>query len=217
MIISTVLPTQPLVAIARGSAADIQLIAGSNADEGSLFTRKIPVRSERGYRLFLRSVYSEDWQQVLALFPPGNDPQAAVSDQLTVGMFVSSTRQLARAQDAAGGEVRVYHFTRSGPVATLMGVGAAHGFEVPYLFEGDRRLLSTALDRRLAQRMRTYWTHFAATGDPNHALAPRWPLYQTFKDQHLELGDRITVKQGLWREACDFFGRRTWAELIALE
>ena len=55
--------------------------------------------------------------------------------------------------------------------------------------------------------MMTYWSQFAATGNPNGNGLPHWPAYRRETDQHLELGDTISVKSGLHREALDLFDK----------
>ncbi|MFD0431849.1 carboxylesterase family protein [Streptomyces zhihengii] len=71
---------------------------------------------------------------------------------------------------------------RSRPPSVLAGLpsnpgfpyGAAHGFEMPYLFSAlpTERPLSDAR-RALSDRMVDYWTAFARTGSPNAPGLPR--------------------------------------------
>ncbi|MET9249988.1 carboxylesterase family protein [Nonomuraea sp. NPDC003709] len=63
------------------------------------------------------------------------------------------------------------------PVPRTFPLGAYHGAELSYLFDG----LGAAIDtrpssgqRRLADQMIGYWTNFAATGNPNGPGLPRW-------------------------------------------
>ncbi|MFF4498411.1 carboxylesterase family protein, partial [Streptomyces sp. NPDC001546] len=54
--------------------------------------------------------------------------------------------------------------------------GAAHGFELPFLFPSvptERPLTDAQL--ALSGRMVDYWTNFARTGSPNRPDAPLWP------------------------------------------
>jgi carboxylesterase type B len=49
----------------------------------------------------------------------------------------------------------------------------------------------------------SYWTAFAAAGDPNQEGLAQWPVYDAKSGQYLDLGDQIQVKSGLYNEACD--------------
>jgi para-nitrobenzyl esterase len=46
-------------------------------------------------------------------------------------------------------------------------------------------------DEKLGAIMRTYWTQFAKTGDPNAAGGPEWPAYDAHADQCLDLGRTV--------------------------
>lgn len=55
--------------------------------------------------------------------------------------------------------------------------GAAHGFELAYLFNGRQPTPFTPAQKQLSDAMISYWTEFAKTGDPNSEGTPPWPLY----------------------------------------
>ena len=42
--------------------------------------------------------------------------------------------------------------------------------------------------------MRTYWTQFARTGNPNKLGIQGWPPYDAHSDQYLELGRAIRIR-----------------------
>jgi para-nitrobenzyl esterase len=64
-------------------------------------------------------------------------------------------------------------------------LGAPHFSEVPYLFD----VFFTPSDfsqpgqESLSEAMISYWTHFAATGDPNSPGEPAWSPYSSMADQ----------------------------------
>jgi len=70
-------------------------------------------------------------------------------------------------------------------------LGAYHTSELQYLFKqwdafGFVTTLSSS-QAGLSQKMRTYWTQFAKTGNPNIAPEPNWPTYNTSTNLFLSL------------------------------
>ena len=202
-----VLPEAPEDCLAAGRHNDVPVMLGANADEGTLFLRQIPIRRPLGYRLFVRTLFGEDTQRVLRLFPArsAQDIQRALNQVVTVSVFVSGARRTARLLAKQHSPVWLYHFTRVSPGAARKGMGATHGAEIPYVFKNTPPLGLEAADRALANTMHAAWIRFARTGDPNGADLHKWPAYTPDNDTHLEFGDDVRTGQGLWREACDLF------------
>src|SRR5690606_23430323 len=69
--------------------------------------------------------------------------------------------------------------------------GAGHGSDVPFVFNNlnERRGAAdpTQEEEKLAQIMNSYWANFAKTGDPNGENLPLWPLYDTQKEEILDI------------------------------
>ena len=75
-----------------------------------------------------------------------DDVRLAVRKLLTVSSFVSQARFLVRCMERVDSPGRLYHFTRVSPPARRSGAGAAHGFEIPYLFGLDALPRAIRLD-----------------------------------------------------------------------
>jgi para-nitrobenzyl esterase len=217
------LPRHPAELWAEGKTHRVPFMAGSNADDGGVFTRGIKLRNERGYRFALRRIFGEDARRVEEMFPASDDEDVMLTARrlVTVCFFVSSMRSLARGSAATGSKTWLYHFRRVSPLAERLGLGAAHGLEIPYVFGtfGPRGFDET--DRALGEKMRSYWVQFARTGDPNADGLPEWPAYDAKTDRHLDFGDEVVAGAKLWAQACDLFdgirAKRAPAEVSAPE
>ena len=71
-------------------------------------------------------------------------------------------------------------------------MGAAHGFELGYVFAHGPSNPS-AKDRQMLQAISTYWTNFAKTGDPNGLGLVRWPAFTGEHQIVMTLGDPIAA------------------------
>jgi para-nitrobenzyl esterase len=55
--------------------------------------------------------------------------------------------------------------------------GASHTSDVPYVWQSETVAPLTPTQMKLARIMLSFWSNFAATGDPNAAPLPDWPRY----------------------------------------
>jgi len=205
-----VLPDDPAALWLAGKQHDVPFMAGSNADEGTLFLGNLPVRRPVGYALTVRSMFGKDAPAVLKLFPAATaaDVPKALNKLTTVRAFAGPARALARAMAKVPSKAYLYHFTRVPPIPAAQRLGAFHGLEIAYVFGNLRAGAPWAeLDRTLAATMSACWVQFATTGDPNRDGLPAWPACDAATDQHLEFGDHVVAKAGLYRQACDLFDR----------
>jgi para-nitrobenzyl esterase len=210
-----VLPDDPAALFAAGKQHAVPLLLGSNADEGTLFLANLPTRPF-GYRLLLRQRFGEDAAALERLFPADGpeDVAGALNRLTTVVAFAAPARSLARAMAAKPSKAYLYQFTRVPPIEAAKRLGAFHGLEIAYVFGNLRPGAGWAdHDPQLSRTMSACWVQFAAIGDPNREGLPRWPAYEPAADSHLEFGDKIEVKSGLYREACDLLDR-LWAERL---
>jgi para-nitrobenzyl esterase len=159
-------PTQALL---QGGFDDVPLIIGANSGEDSL------MGPDRG----------------------GGPEETARRIAFGDRFMVAPARWIA-AQAAGGKPAWLYHFsyvgTRFRPAITR----AAHAAEIQYVFEywGRRTPMSVVSDqdRAMARTMNACWAAFARTGTPR--CEPAWPAYDPARDELLEFGDQITVRQG---------------------
>jgi para-nitrobenzyl esterase len=221
-----VLPDLPSTLWLSGGYQEVSLLVGTTADEAKLFLPSL-VMSETRYEAEVHRIFGDFGEEALELYPgegPGGATQS-LSRMLTEVGFASTARFAASVMssgsttgsDGIADEPRwdtglpgvyLYEFTR---VPFHNPLGAFHAVEIPYVFGTldlfDRLGLVQPVDRELSTRVMTYWTRFAATGDPNGESGVLWPEYREATDLHLELGDAITVGTDLYDKACDFADR----------
>ena len=169
-----------------GRVRRVPLIIGSNSAEvpagfvnatskDELLTQFANVRSE------LSAVYD----------PSGTNDFARMLTMVnTDKVWAEPARFTARAFAAKAVPAYIYLFSYvSSSMRERMRFGAAHGSEIPYVFNnlGGRNGATVATtDRQVAKLMNTYWANFARTGDPNGPGLPEWPRYAPGKEELLE-------------------------------
>jgi para-nitrobenzyl esterase len=170
-----VVPESPAETFASGRQANVPLIVGTNADEGSVFTKDVPLKTTADYRAYLTSQYPSAAEMLFNQYPASDESQArSAASRIFTDRMIVSARSLASLQAKVNPKTFVYHFTHAtGPQ------GAFHTSEVPFVFGSD--------PSSLAKAMSGAWVKFAATG------VPGWPAYAGAGGQYIEFGDAIRV------------------------
>ncbi|MDN3247983.1 MULTISPECIES: carboxylesterase family protein [unclassified Streptomyces] len=184
---SVVLDRQPADAVAGGQGANVDLLIGTNADEGNLYLAPFGT---------LSTSTTADVEATAALFRP--DPARYVaslrrsrpgatagelrSALLAEALFVAGSRDLADAHAAHPGS-RTFRYEFAWRSPALGGqLGAAHTVELPFVFDvtdqpgllGADALLGTGTPPAgLAARTHAAWIAFAKTGEPGWAAYER--------------------------------------------
>ncbi|WP_328960471.1 carboxylesterase/lipase family protein [Streptomyces virginiae] len=189
---NALLPVAPDRAWASGRFHRVPVILGTNHDEMRMFVgltlAAFPIRTESDYRARLVDAFGPAAPAVEAQYPAAHHPTPALAwaTVLTDRSLACTTLAAGRAISTHAPALPLYGYEFSDPEApVLTGLpanqgfpyGAAHGFEMPFLFSSfpTERPLTDA-QRALSDRMVDYWTDFARTGNPNASDAPLWPL-----------------------------------------
>lgn len=184
---SVVLDEQPADSVASGSAGTVDLLVGSNLEEGNLYLAP-DGRLDTSTAADVAAAASMAHPRPDALLAthrarrPGASDGELRSAILGDALFGRGTRELAQAHaEHAAARTFVYEFAwRSGALDGAL--GAAHTVELPFVFDvthlpalrGPNGLLGPdAPPPDLASRMHGAWVAFAGTGDPG------WTPYDT--------------------------------------
>ena len=220
------IPDDPLALYRAGRQHAVPLITGLNGNEGSLMTRGMDIPDAAAFETYVRSVYPELADEMLAHYDASSPDaaQAAIDKVIHDLFFAGPVRAHAESQAAAGAQTWLYHFTHVPPTPWGADLGSHHAAELVYVFgtltrreEGGERPLGltpvgdyTDTDTALSATMRGYWVQFAATGNPNRGGLPPWPVFDPETDRHQELSSAIAPGTGV-----DTEGAALWKALEA--
>jgi len=197
----TTLPDRPVDRVAGGSAAGVDLVVGTCADELRLVTWGMPDGMRRDpdpvvpARLAGAGRSVEDAVGCYRAARAGRTRLDALSAMETDYRYTIPAARLAEAQAAHHANVRLYRF--SWPTPVLDGaLGACHGSELPFLFEvlGDvPYFVGDDPPAALADALHGAWVRFAATGDPGGGAIGAWPTYHPGRRSVLDFDTETRV------------------------
>ncbi|MCY3812764.1 MAG: carboxylesterase family protein [Gammaproteobacteria bacterium] len=213
-----VIPDELSAIFARGEQADVPVMIGSNADEGTaLFSYLGPAFGDglAGFEAYVAATLGEVADDVRAHYPATDDAQAMESwmDLMGDAMFTWPMRAWARAMQTVPSETWLYWFTKEPPIAESDRYGAFHAAEIGYVF-GNVDLFGAVpadADHALSDLMATVWTQFARTGNPNGEGLPEWPAYTPESEAYMEFGADTGARSGGLRAAKMELFERAWA------
>jgi para-nitrobenzyl esterase len=217
-----VLPDDPFVRIAAGSAGAIPLLVGTTLDEMKLFDLfepKARALDDAGLQRRCEQVLgAERGAAAIACYraaraergwstAPPELWNAIDSDRV----FRAPAMRLAAIHAARGAAVYAYLFTWPSP---YMGgaLGACHALDIPFTFGtlDDPHILPFAGNdadaHALARRMQDAWAAFARRGDPSHAGLPQWPPYAPPRRATMVLGRECGVVDAPYEAERAFWG-----------
>jgi para-nitrobenzyl esterase len=221
------IPEQPLAAVARGQAAGIPMLIGTNRDEFKLFTftdrdklddsRLI----ERVHRIAERCDLGDDrlTDRFMGTYGPMVGKRDPGANERWVSMqsdriFHYPASRLADFHAQHQPKTFFYLFDWRPPI--LGGaLGACHGLDLPFVFGGVRgAMLRSGLvaDRAavpLCNYMQDAWVAFARNGEPHRGDDSEWPAYDLKRRNVKVLGPRRWLVKDPHQGAREF-----WEPLI---
>jgi len=179
----------PISAIRKGRFNRVPLMVGSNRDEFKLFTIMVPGIREMPRpifrKLYIKAFGEAAMKRTEELYPYGqyHRPLDAILDALGDMALGCKCFEAAEAASSAA-PVYYYRFDYKKHLLPDM-VGAAHGLEIPFIFDNLDRFPAryfltrgqTKKARPLSDLMMKSWANFARGGNPNQEGLPVWPQY----------------------------------------
>jgi len=167
----------------QGNYNDVNILVGTNSDEGWLFTFPMPVEA---YEARIRETYGEWADRLLKLYPATTPEEVrfAMSDIFRDGTFAWCTYAWANLQSKTGQTpAYLYYFDQltKNPFGGSVR-GACHVAEMPFIYGWQWGEL-TDVETRMGEIMRRYWINFIKYGDPNGqagdaTLLPYWAPFK---------------------------------------
>lgn len=203
----TILTQTPGAAFASGKFNQVPVISGGNHDEWRLFVAS--QYDATGHQLVTLADYQNATVALfgsslgtilytavypLAHYPnPGEALGASGTDSIFACPERNGVRLLSQHVPTYAYEFNdenaylVFEAFPPSPPITFP-LGAPHFSEVPYLFDVFSTPSKFTPDQeKLSEAMISYWTQFAATGDPNSDAQPPWSQYSSATDEFQSL------------------------------
>lgn len=188
-----------------GNYNDVDIIVGTNSDEGWMFSGEGPVEM---YKERAKAIYGEWADRLLKLYPATTPEEVhfASADIFRDGSFAWGTYAWANLQSKSSKKnVYLYYFDQSSNNMFMKSPrGANHVAEMPFIYGWNWGPMTTT-EEHMAQIMPQYWMNFIKTGNPNADGLPYWTTYKQGEETVMNIhnGFRLTTVPN--QEKLDFF------------
>jgi para-nitrobenzyl esterase len=204
-----VFPDQVYTIFEQGRQADVPVIVGSNADEGTSLYGDSGPQSAEAYLEFATTSFGELAGEFLDVYPSGD--AETIRDSFLFSQahrfFAWPMLTWARLMETVSAPAYLYHFTHVPPIENSEFYGAYHAGEIVYALDNLEHAGFTPrpVDRRVAQIMSDAWLNFAATGDPNGDGIPVWTPFDRGTEAYMDFGAEAAPRHRLLPAQMDFF------------
>jgi para-nitrobenzyl esterase len=201
------LPEYPLTAIEKGSAADVELIVGTNRDEWNYFLFLSEPKKRNIDEIALHKICEhripghaasavELYRRTLGADVPAWKIYSAIESDRT---FRVPALRLAEAQARHNPRTFMYLFEHASPLFQAE-MGSCHALEIPFVFGS----MDTPFARMfagegggaeiLSNLMLEAWASFARAGEPSHDALGNWLPYNSVTRQTMHFGERTQTR-----------------------
>lgn len=220
-----VLKGDPYPMYEAGDYNDVNVMIGTNSDEGSMFTGFVGGYKPEQYEQEMKESWPDaEWQKKFREMYPGKTDQEAFdahSDIFREAAFAWPTYAWGNIQGkntADGkGKGKVYMFFFNHAKQNFFRRDNSSGREYLTMHAGELGLTFGQLggfggapnpsDEALSRLVQQYWFNFIKTGDPNGGYLPLWPAYtqdsetvMNFRDGAFLTGIHNKAQLQLWEE-----------------
>lgn len=198
-------PEAPITVLSEGRGHAVPLLIGTTRDEASFFKyMKSPLMSIAADRI--REMHAESPEKalpredkVLNSYSTVKRKKLGLEIARDVGFRMPTL--WAAADHSTIAPVWVYRFEFATPFFALLGIGATHAADVPYVWGNlavDKKdptylLSGKRAGARLSTRMRARWAAFAHGENPDAPGACEWPQFETSTRNTLMIGAKDVV------------------------
>ncbi|MEM9599466.1 MAG: carboxylesterase family protein [Pseudomonadota bacterium] len=198
-----VFPQNVGLAFRSGAINTVPMMAGYNADEGTLFFPDDPQPTvwlndlEPGDASALTDRLSdpfpENARRLVDLYGLDTDYEEGGTQMMGDEIFGVNIRFAARQITDEGSPSWAYFFSRV-PPSDKQTVGAFHAAEIPFVFGSHEPILGLSDDdEALTDLMAGYWASFAEDFDPNGPGLPDWPQHADDQWMHFSANTDLPV------------------------
>ena len=206
-----VIPELPIHLIKKGSAKDINVLAGTNLEEMKLFSMMDPglqALDEEGIKKRLESLIPAEY--VTGLIDAYREARRKRGDLISPAEIITAIQtdmmfripvvRLVEAQCENQQPAYNYLFTWKSPVFGGI-LGACHALEIGFVFGNhDDSFCGSGPDAdALSRNIQKAWLAFARTGDPTSESIGKWPPY-CGKRATMILGKNCRVEEAPYEE-----------------
>ena len=206
-----VIPDHPARMFREGRQHRVPLITGVTANESTVFLPHYVTRetSPEDYRKYVKTAFPTDAERVLELVTVrgAGEVWEGIDRVISAKWFGAWAGFMAESAEKEKTPAWFYRFSQKPPqwaAEVLLAdsadedldgekLGVPHGSELFYVFGFLETLLGFGdEDRAFSDKITTYWTNFAKTGNPNGSGMPNWPAYgPPHQRNYLDLGPEI--------------------------
>ena len=202
-----VIPEPVYKIFSTGKQNDVPVLMGWNANEGNFGGQLLKAEKLKQQA---KEKYGEKADEFLKLFPSETDAEAEQSQLTLSGLQTFGVQAYAwmNLQNKTGkSSVFMYHFECAVPYREdQKPFGAFHTGEVPYAYNNlhmsNRPWQQT--DYQLAETMSTFWTNFAANGNPNGTGLPKWTACSSKDPSVMTLGEKVGISDFQNKKGLEF-------------